>query len=294
MKRAGILFLMMVMMVSLFAGCTAQAKGEPGKKAILVVSFGTSYSDTRELTIKATEDAITKEFPEYEVRRAFTSQIIIDKLEKRDNLIIDNPEQAFKKLKDEKFSEVIVVSLHVMNGAEFHDVKAVVEENKENFDTLVLGNALLTHNENYTELVEAMELQMPELADNEAVVFMGHGSHHFANATYAALDYNFKDLGHKNVFIGTVEGYPMIDSVMAALEEKNIEKVTLMPLMLVAGDHAENDMGGDEDDSWKTILKKAGYSVDVYMHGLGENEAVREMYIQHVREAIESSKVISE
>lgn len=286
------LFLAFILCFAVMTGCAQKASTDPAKKAILVVSFGTSYADTRELTIEATENRFKEEFPEYDIVRAFTAQTIIDILKDRDNIEVFNVEEALNDLKENKYSSVIIQPLHVMNGAEYDDVVEVANKfvEEEAFDELKIASPLLTSTEDYKETVAALKGQLPELKDNEAVVFMGHGTHHFANATYAAMEYTFQDLGHKNVFIGTVEGYPELDQVMSRLKENNIEKVTLMPFMLVAGDHANNDMGGDEDDSWKTVLKKAGYEVEVYMHGLGESKGVQDIYIKHAHEAIEGQE----
>lgn len=286
------LFLVFILSFVVMTGCTQKASTDPAKKAILVVSFGTSYADTREVTIEATENRFKEEFADYDIVRAFTAQIIIDVLKDRDNIEVFNVEEALNDLKEKNYSSVIIQPLHVMNGAEYDELvggtKKFVEEKA--FDELKISKPLLTSVEDYKETVASLEVQLPELQDNEAVVFMGHGTHHFANSTYAAMEYTLQDLGHKNVFMGTVEGYPGLDEVMNRLKENNIEKVTLMPFMLVAGDHANNDMGGDEDDSWKTQLKKAGYEVEVYMHGLGEVKGVQDIYLKHAHETIEGKE----
>ncbi len=286
MKKLLALGLILVLVMGVLSGCAGGQK-DPNKRALLVVSFGTSYTDTREVTIEATEKALAEAYPDYDVRRAFTAQTIIDIMEERDGIEVDNPTEAFEKLKKEGYSEVIVQSLHIMNGAEYDDLVEVAKEYEEAFDKMVMGAPMLTHVEDYHTVVEALKPQIGELKENEAVVFMGHGTHHEANAVYAAMEYVFKDSGMDNVFVGTVEGYPMIDSVLRRLEENEIEKVTLMPFMIVAGDHAENDMGGDEDESWKTVLKKEGYVVDVYMHGLGEAPGIQQLYIDHAKAAMD-------
>lgn len=257
------------------------------KKAILVVSFGTSYADTRKVTIEACEGKVAETFPQYDVRRAFTSEVIINKLKKRDNISIDNPTEALAKLKNEGFSEVYIQPLHVINGAEYDDIVREAHAFKGEFDKLVLGRPLLTSIDDYRKVVEALAEQVPKREEREAVVLMGHGSHHDANAAYACLDYVFEDEGEKNIFVGTVEGFPEIDTVIKKLEKNNIEKVTLMPLMLVAGDHAQNDMAGDEDDSWKVILKGKGYEVETILRGLGEFPKIQDLYIEHLEAAME-------
>jgi len=284
------LLLVLAMILSLSLAACDKKPEDTGKKAILVVSFGTSYSDTRALTIDATEAKYREMYPDYEIVRAFTAQTIIDILEDRDGIEVMNVEEAFKYLKDEKFSDVTVQPTLVMNGAEYDDMIKVIEEEKENFISLKVGSPLLTHVEDYQAVVEALrdEVEMSIQEEDEAVVFMGHGTHHHANSTYAALEYYFHDAGLKNVFVGTVEGYPIIDDVIERLNENNIKKVTLYPFMIVAGDHAENDMAGDEEDAWKTILKNEGFEVVTVLRGLGEDEAIQEIFLNHTEEAIQA------
>lgn len=289
MKKILMLLMTAVLLVAAVGCSTAASTPEDtGKKAILVVSFGTSYADTRELTIDATEAKYAETYPDYEIVKAFTSQIIIDVLEERDNIDVYNVEEAFEYLKDNKFSDVIVQPTLVMNGAEYDEMLAVVEVEQENFAHLAIGAPLLTHVEDYMKVAEALrdEVEAAVTAEDEAVVLMGHGTHHYANSAYAAMEYTFHDLGMKNVFVGTVEGYPMIDSVIARLNENNIKKVTLYPFMLVAGDHASNDMAGDEEDAWKTILKKEGFEVETVLRGLGEDEAIQGIYLEHTEAAM--------
>ncbi len=283
---------LMLMVVSL-VGCTQETSGEvakdPNQKGILVVSFGTSYADTREVTIEAVENEIKDAFKDYETRRAFTSDIIIKKLKDRDGIEIDTVKQGLQKMKDDGFSEVIVQPLHVINGAEYTDVVQIASEFKSSFDKFNIGSPLLTSVEDYKAVVNALKTQLPELKDNEAVAFMGHGTHHPANSAYACFQYALEDMDVKNVFMGTVEGYPDLDNVIEKLNDNHIETVTLMPFMLVAGDHANNDMAGDEEDAWKSILKKNGFVVNTYIHGLGENKAIQELYVAHTKAAIEDN-----
>lgn len=286
MKKIVCLLLVSVLFALLFVGCGPDAN----KQAMLVVSFGTSYSDTRALTLDATEKDFEEKFGSYDVYRAYTAQTVIDILKERDNIEVYNVKEALEELKKEKYGTVVIQSLHVMNGAEYDDMMAVVKAYEKDFNEIKVGKALLTTHEDYENVITALSSNFPETADNEAIVFMGHGTHHEAGAVYAAMEYAFHADGYDNVFVGTVEGFPTLDNVMVQLEEKNIEKVTLMPLMIVAGDHAENDMGGDEEDSWKTILKQAGYEVEVYMHGMGENQGIRDIFMSHAEEAIKGAE----
>ncbi|MBC8569309.1 sirohydrochlorin cobaltochelatase [Zongyangia hominis] len=269
---------------------TPVKKGDPGKKAILVVSFGTSYNDTREATIGAIEKEIADAFPDYEVRRAFTSQTIIDKLKDRDGLEIDNVTQAVERLIADGFGTVICQPTHVMHGLEYDDMMAEVGAYADSFEMLRFGEPLLSSAEDYKEMAEALVANIPSSGGDEAVVVMGHGTEHFANATYAALDYTLKDLGHSRYFVGTVEAYPRLDSVVKGVEAMGAKKVILAPLMIVAGDHATKDMASDEEGSWKMEFKKRGYEVDIVMKGLGEYPQVRALYVSHVRAAIDGEE----
>lgn len=257
------------------------------KKGILVTSFGTSYADTREACIDSVVKNIDKAFPDYDVRLAFTSQIIINKLAKRDNIKIDNPEEALIKMQEEGFTEVIVQPLLIIPGEEYTDLEKVVKKfNDGAFEKLVLGEPVLYGIEDYKIAIEALRTQLPPNSDKDAVVLMGHGSEHYANACYCCLQSVIEDEG-LNVIVSTVEGYPSFKKVITKLKKQNIKEVTLMPFMLVAGDHAKNDMASNEDDSWKSILKKEGFIVKTYLHGLGENEAFHKIYINNVQKAIE-------
>lgn len=295
MKRALSLGLITLLLIGLLAGCTQQVQapsGDPNKKAMLVVSFGTSYSDTRELTIDAINQRFVDAFPEYDVVEAYTSQIIIDILKDRDKLEVYNVKEAMDHLKAEGYGEVIVQPTHVMNGAEYDDVVAEVLNYEEDMNVKI-GHAILSSIEDYERVIEALVKHMPERGEKEAVVLMGHGTHHFANAAYAALDYMLEEKGVNNVFVGTVEGYPTFDDVVKKLEENEIDKVTLMPFMIVSGDHAQNDMDGDEDDSWKTMLKKDGYIVESKLMGLGEMTEIQDLIIEHAENAILGEEVAS-
>ncbi|WP_125153185.1 sirohydrochlorin cobaltochelatase [Clostridium rectalis] len=265
------------------------------KKGILVVSFGTSYEKTRKLTIEAIEKRIKEEYKDYEVRRAFTSGMIINKLKKRDNLFIDNTQEALDRMAKEGFKEVIVQSLHIMPGEEYDDIKLAVHRfvHKNVFDKLILGRPLLFRTEDYFKAVNALKTQIPERGEKEAVVFMGHGSTHPANSSYALFQYVIEEEGLGNVYIANVEGFPELDIIIPKLKKGNIKKVTLMPFMLVAGDHATNDMAG-EKDSWKTSLQDNGFEVEIYLHGIGENKKVQNIFLQHVQDCIEGNALMEE
>lgn len=292
-----LLLMMLMFIVTNVVGCGAEKaqpaadKNKPAadKKGILVVSFGTSYADTCKVTIEACENKIDASFSDYEVRRAFTSNIIRKKLKERDKIEIDSFEEALTKMKDNGFTEVIVQPLHIIPGEEYNEkILEPAAQFKDSFKKLVIGRPILTNIEDYKIAAEALKTQMPELKKDQAVVFMGHGTPHPANACYSCLQLVLNET-YTNVFVGTVEGYPALDNIIPKLKEAGIKEVTLMPYMLVAGDHANNDMAGDEEDSWKTILKKEGFTVKTHIHGLGENPEYQDIYVQHVQDCIDGN-----
>ena len=279
-----------VIMLSVFlTGCqSSQGNGDNSgsKKGILVISFGTSYAKTRKATIGACEKKIKKAFPGYEIRRAFTSNIIIKILKERDKIFIDTPGEALEKMSREGFSEVIIQPLHVIAGEEYTEkVLTAASSYKNRFKKLAVGRPILVKDNDYEKAVKAVSTQLPSVKEGEGVILMGHGTHHPANSSYAKIQKYFDD-AKLGVYVGTVEASPDLNDVISALERDKIKKVTLMPFMVVAGDHASNDMAGDEDDSWKTILEKKGYEVKIYLHGLGENKEIQNIYVNHVRDAI--------
>lgn len=257
------------------------------KKAILVVSFGTSFHDQLENCIEATENVIRENFKDIEVRRAFTSNMIIKKLKTRDNLDIDTPKEALEKLKKDGFTEVYIQPLHVIYGYEYDKIRLAVHDYRHNnsFEKLELGTPLLYKNEDYFKVAEALKEQLPK-EENSNVVLMAHGSEHFANSAYFQFEYVLHKIGLNNVTFATVEGYPLIEDIIPSIKEKQVKEVTLMPLMLVAGDHAQNDMASEEEDSWKSILEKEGIKVNTYLKGLGENKAIQKLYVEKVKEIL--------
>ncbi len=271
-------------------------KGDINKKAVLVVSFGTSYNKSREKTIGSVEKKIAEAFADYDQKRAFTSQTIIDKVAARDGEKIDNVTEAMTKLVNDGYGTVVIQPTHVMNGEEYDEMKKLTEPFEKNFVSIKYGKPLLTSSADYADVVNAIAKDTPQLSDkNCAVVFMGHGTAHFANASYSALDYRFKAMGYDNAFVGTVEGYPDFDKIKSDLVKFKPKKVFLIPLMIVAGDHATNDMAGDEEDSWKTQLKKEGYEVECILKGLGEYSDIQNMFVKHCQDAMnEETEEINE
>jgi len=255
------------------------------KKAVLVVSFGTSYADTRRKTIDKCEEQIKEALGEYDFFRAYTSTMIINKLAKRDHTYIDTPRQALLKLYELGYDEVIVQSLHIICGVEYDKLKEQMAEFEDKFSKLTIGRPLLTTIEDYKEAVTATLKDIPILKEDEAIVFMGHGTSHPVFSAYCALEYAFKEQKAK-AYVGTVEGYPTLQNVITNLKADDIKTVYLMPFMLVAGDHAINDMASDEDDSWKTCLIKNEIDVHIILKGLGENPYIRGLFVEHVKDCI--------
>ena len=256
--------------------------------AILVVSFGTSYNESREATIGATEQAIQAAFPQYEVRRAFTSQIIIDKLAERDGLEIDNVTQALDRAAADGIKNLIVQPTHLMNGYEYTDLKEELANYEDTFDQIVLGEPLLTADADYEAVIAAITADTASYDDGQtAIVFMGHGTEADSNGVYTKMQEMLTADGFDNYYIGTVESTPSLDDIITALDGKDYTRVVLEPLMVVAGDHANNDMAGDEEDSWKTILTGEGYDVECILEGLGQKPGVQAVYVDHVKAAVD-------
>lgn len=276
-------------------GCgngTASAKTDltesKSDTAILVVSFGTSYNENRQVTIEAIEEAIEKECPDYEVRRAFTSQIIIDKLKERDGLEIDNVEEALDRAVEDGIARLVVQPTHLMDGYEYTDLADALKDYEGKFDKILLGQPLLSSEEDFEKVVKAIGEKTAAYDDGQtAICFMGHGTEADSNKVYPQMQDKLREGGYENYYIGTVEAEPTLDDVIAALKENgSYKKVVLEPLMVVAGDHANNDMAGDEEDSWKTILENEGYEVECILEGLGQIPAIRDIYVEHVKEAM--------
>lgn len=266
----------------------AVKKGDVDKKAILVVNFGTSYNETRGKTIDAIEAKIAAAYPDFEVRSAFTSQTIIDKIKSRDGLELDNIEQAMQKLVDEGYGTLVVQSTFVMAGIEFKEMIERVNPYLKYFPTSVTGEALLTYPEDFEAVAKILiEDTASYNSEGTGIVFMGHGTEHDANEVYITLEEAFADEAADNYFVGTVEAEPTLEEVMKKVAETGADKVVLLPLMIVAGDHASNDMAGDEEYSWKTRFEAAGYEVECVLKGLGEYEGIQDLMVTHVQDALD-------
>lgn len=259
------------------------------KKAILVVSFGTSHLDTLRVTIEKAENQIRDHFNDYDIYRAFTSHKIIRKLREKYEMFIDTPEEVMAKLYEDDYEDVIIQPLHIIPGEEYIYINKIGEAYKDKFRSVKMGRPIFYYQgienlpQDYSLFIEATKKLYEE---NNAVVYVGHGTAHSANAVYGCLQTVFEDEGYENVFVGTVEGYPNFEAVLKRLKRKNIDEVTLAPLMVVAGDHAKNDMASDEERSWKSMLEKEGIKVNIYLKGIGENERFNQLYINRIEDLI--------
>ena len=262
---------------------------EIGEKELLVVSFGTSFNDSRRLTIGAVESALEKAFPEYAVRRGFTSQIIIDHVAKRDGEIIDNMQEALDRAVDNGVKTLVVQPTHLMNGLEYEEMSKAIAQYSDAFEQISIGQPLLTSDEDFQAVAKAITEATADYDDGEtAIVFMGHGTEAESNGVYAKMQQVLTDGGYAHYYVGTVEATPSLDDVLEAVKQGSYKRVILRPLMVVAGDHANNDMAGDEDDSWKTTFEKEGYEVVCEVEGLGALEAVQQLYVEHAQAAVDA------
>ena len=260
-----------------------------GENELLVLSFGTSFNDSRRLTIGAIEDQLEKSFPDYSVRRGFTANIVIDHVAKRDGEKIDDIDESLKRAVDNGVKNLVVQPTHLMNGLEYEELKGDIAQYSDAFDKIAIGQPLLSSDDDFSRVENAIVDWTKDYDDGEtAIVFMGHGTSADSNGVYQKMQDLLTKDGHTNYFVGTVEATPSLDDVMAAVKKGNYKRVVLEPLMVVAGDHANNDMAGDDKDSWKSQFEAAGYQVECLLRGLGENETIRQIYVEHAQAAIDS------
>ena len=280
-----------------------------GENEILVVSFGTSFNDSRAEDIGGVEKALQAAYPDWSVRRAFTAQIIINHVQARDDEKIDNMDQALERAVDNGVKNLVVQPTHLMHGAEYDELTEAVENYKDKFESVKIAEPLLGEvgadetaiNEDKAAVAEAITAEAVKTAgfdsldaakeEGTAFVFMGHGTSHTAKISYSQMQTQMEQLGYENVFIGTVEGEPedtACEAVIEKLKNAGYKKVILRPLMVVAGDHANNDMAGDDDDSWKSQFEASGKfdSIDTQIAGLGEIKAIQDLYVAHTADAM--------
>lgn len=253
------------------------------KKGILAVSFGTSHNDTRKITIDAIEKEMQDAFPAYSLYRAWTSKMIIKKVNSRDGIHICTVKEAMEQMLQDGITDVLVQPTHVINGIENDLMKEDALAFQEQFHSISFGDPLLTSEQDNLAVIDAITSEFKHLNKDEVLVLMGHGTTHYANAIYAALDYTFKDKGYDNIFLGTVEAYPTMESLLKMVHAYQPKKVVLAPFMIVAGDHAKNDMASNEPDSWYSQFKAEGYDVEPVLKGLGEYPGIRKLFIDHLK-----------
>ena len=284
---------------------------EIGENELLVVSFGTSFNDSRAEDIKGIEDALQEAYPDWSVRRAFTAQIIINHVQARDDEKIDNMDQALQRAVDNGVKNLVVQPTHLMHGAEYDEMVEAIDSYKDKFESVAIAEPMLGEvgddatviNDDKKAVAEAITDEAVKEAgydsmeaaaeDGTAFVFMGHGTSHTANVTYDQMQTQMENLGFTNAFIGTVEGEPedtACEEVIKKVQDAGFKKVVLRPLMVVAGDHANNDMAGDDEDSWKSQFEASGAfdSIDTQIEGLGRIDAVEQLYVAHTKAAIDS------
>ena len=287
----------------------ARNQDEIGENELLVVSFGTSFNDSRVADIKGIEDALQAAYPDWSVRRAFTAQIIINHIQARDGEKIDNMTQALDRAVANGVKNLVVQPTHLMHGAEYDEMFEAIEAYKDQFESVSIAEPMLGEVGSDATVInadkEAVAKAITAAAVSEAgfesleaakdagtaFVFMGHGTAHVAKVTYSQMQTQMQNLGYENVFIGTVEGEPeetSAEAVIEAVKAAGYTNVVLRPLMVVAGDHANNDMAGSDDDSWKTVFEAAGFTVDCQIHGLGEIADVQALYVAHTKAAIDA------
>jgi sirohydrochlorin cobaltochelatase len=261
------------------------------KDAILVMSFGTTFKGTRKATIQATIDQIQSAHPDTKVALAFTSHIIIDRVKANEGMQIPIPEEALDQLAAEGYTRVALTTLDILPGMEYAYNTAVFDHYKNKFKKITMGTPLLywmgqeDQRDDFEQFVEALKTQLPNNKDDEAVLLMAHGTPHPSNAFYTMIQTRIDAAGIKNVYMYTVEGWPTLADIIPRLKRDGIKHVTLMPAMMVAGDHVTNDMAGDDPDSHKSQLEAEGFTVSTYIHGLGENAAIRQIFVDRADEA---------
>ncbi len=252
-----------------------KSMSEGDKAAILMVHFGTTHDDTRVLTIEALNDKVKKEFPDLELCEAYTSRIVIKRLGER-NVKKLNPLQALQQLHTDGYTHVLIQASTIIDGVEMESLQKNVDEIRDLFKDIRIGDPLLYSPHDYEKVIEALARDYNK---NTAYVWVGHGTDDSTTAQYAMLDYMLKIKGYTNCFVGTIEGYPAFDDMLIQLKASGLKNVILIPFMFVAGEHAKNDIAGE----WKEDLEKEGFSVEVHMEGLGQNTRIQDLYISHLK-----------
>ena len=286
MKKIFIYCILAIMGILTIGGETALAAND--KKALVVVSFGTTFKESRQMDIEGVENALKAAFPDRDFKRAFTAKIVMQRMLENEGIKVDDLETVLTNLQKSGYKDVLIQCTHLTPGEEYSKkVMTVVHDFKGKFDKISVGRPLLSDSKDYNLVAVALDAQLPALAADEVVVYMGHGSPNMHNPVYNILERSFATQGIPAV-IGVVEetDHPNYEDMLTHLKRTKAKKVLLMPLMLVCGDHANNDMVGEEEDSWLNLLKKEGYQVRFDLQGMGRNVAIQNIYVMHAMEAL--------
>lgn len=254
-------------------------------KAILLVSFGTSHLETKKKTLDHLKEVVTERFQEEKVYEAYTSKCIIRILKERENQEIDSVREALDKIRMEGRTRLIIQPTHLLYGIEYETIVDAIRQYKDWFDEVFLGTPLCSYTRDYQVVVEQLPKVFKALKEREALILMGHGTKHPSNACYGALNDMFRYSEHPDTYLGTVEAYPTIEDIIQRIAGKGYQKVYLAPFMMVAGEHAKNDMAGESPSSWEAQLKNAGYEVEVILKGLGEYPFIEDLLCEHIKTA---------
>lgn len=258
---------------------------------LLVVSFGTSFNESREKTIGAMEDAMERAFPDISVRRAFTSKMILRAVKKRDGIEMDDVKSALQRAKDNGVKNLVIQPTHLMDGIEYNELMNDLKEYRAFFQKVSVGDPLLKSEDDFLDMMNAVVKDTASFCDGKtAICFMGHGSEAAANGVYDKMQSYFNAHGYHDYYIGTVEAKPDLDDLVNAVGKGNYTRVIMQPLMIVAGDHANNDMAGDGEDSWKSVFVKNGYDVVCILKGLGEIGEIQSLAVAHAQKAMRELK----
>lgn len=259
---------------------------ERKEKAILVVSFGCSTPSIREVTISQIEEDIKQVYKDYKVYTAFTSRRIRLKIYKQEQVVIQSVPQALETMIAQGIKEIVIQPTFIIKGVQYDEMKREAEKYRQAFTRMTFANPLLTSIRDYKEVIKLLTTAYPSLQKDEVVLCMGHGADEYLSVSFAALDYMFKEEGYENYYVGTIRSYPGITHVLKQLKKKSYHKIWIQPLMVVAGYHAQQDILGKAEEAWKQLLEKEGYEVRCCFKGLGEYKAIRQLYIEHIKEAI--------
>lgn len=266
--------------------------GEIGEKELLAVSFGTSYPKNRRQTIGAIEDALEQAFPDWSVRRAFTSKKVIANIKKKENLSIDSLAEALERAKENGVKRLVLQPTLMMDGIEYQELLAQVQKEQQAFERLTVGRPLLDEEADFRQIVQILTEQTGQYEDGKtAICFMGHGTTVKANCVYEKLQQMLFDCGYRNYLIGTVEAEPNLTQLRKKVKDAGYARVILQPLMIVAGDHANHDMAGDGEDSWKSAFEADGCEVVCILKGLGEIPMIQNLFVAHAKRAIENGSL---